>query len=1238
MANIQKSVSSAFANTRDARIDYHVVEKGSASLITGIYDQTDPFTQGFYRKPDITEVGSSAKAGLIYGEVMITPYVRDVGVESSVNDAASILKTYRFITGEGQNSGIPVGPNGSPLENVYIRDANGIPQPVVDSAGKPSMGNIVLASALGAAITSAPKIWDAIKGTSTAKTPNVDPVTGKTIPSATEQAATKAAAQIPLGKLTDVNDSEKGDNYVLTYDAKSSMWVAKPINTAFSNAIGPTTVTGGSGGAGGAGGNGGAGGKGGDGGSAGGTVPEPTTCYPSTSFVEYPHPAPPQKSKYGMIRLPTLTNTANNEYTQQINVLGTNGLELHFFNNGCGKKAIWSVAAGDTVSCPPGGAVDCFIDPNKATVEKPATAGSSVIYYEAATASIKICLTANICGAEYLIYSATVNETALSKTSYTFTAPIIYWADTKIAALLAKYPGQVWNTANPNVKLYLSRTDVEGSEYDLYFEGYKRLIGDTYYKGVTPPITSIPGTNTPQPHPVVVKADDGKFPDNIPGGGGMGAPSCPEPAVIPGTLPTAGEPGTPGTSGGAGGTATPGSTGTIDVAPAPSLPSIEIYSPCARQYGTQTSPPAFDSVQLPALLLDSGIADPTVDVFYEVQVGLGTFALSGSIPGTVTATFGSQTMGLVGPQADVMTASSFIKLFPDNSSQGDIHYTITITNSEGSNAGDACLLVPSQIVISESQSSVAKVCIDASSTGGTGKVMVTFDNKTRDLTSGYVAYNTNPTITAAAMASNINANIAFANAYTPGSTNWLPLFVATASGDTVTITAPASRGAEFNGIELSTAVTSGFVFGNCVGTFLGGVTKTITDFLKVNPKWSALADILYGIAGNVLGAVALNMIMGDVGEEQLSVPADLAVDVVFLYRGRVISVPTEYNATARTGHPTSYATWGGTWKKEWTQNPAWIVYDFITNKKYGLGNEINLTSAQLQSLLEDLFLIGHYCDELVTTNGVTGVRFSTNTVIMDGTKLQILQQLCSVFFGSVVFHNGGIRIAYDRLNTTTKLLVNQANAGSFDKTLSSSKNFINKVRLSYIEPANFYTEEVVIAEDTVAVATYGERVADMISFGCTDVNQAMRYAEWILNTEIENSISISYTGGLDHYNLLPGDLVEFYDSNERNIRRAGRIVSQTGVYVILDTPIASVTGDYFSLTLANGAIHQTTIAAISGTNVTLTAAPPSAANPNATFISASASLGRRYYKVIKVDETSNSKFNITLQLYSTDKY
>jgi len=1235
MSNIQKSVSSAFAATRDARIDYHIVEKGSASLITGIYDQVDPITQGFYRKPDITEAGETAKAALIYGRVMITPYTTDVGVESSSNDAASILKTYRFIMGEGQNSGVPVGPNGTPLENIYIRDANHVPQPIVDSAGKPSMSNVVLASALGGLITSAPKIWDAIKGTSDAKIPSVDPVTGKPILSATEQAANKTAALISLGKLSDVNDAGKGDNYVLVYDAKAGKWTAKPINTALGTAIGSSTVAGGAGGKGGDGGNGGKGGNGGD--SGGGSPAETPVCLPATSFVEYPHTPAPAKTKFGMIRLPTLVNTPTNEYTQQINVLSTNGIELHFFNNGCGKRAIWKQAAGDVESCPPGGTASCFVDPNKETVEKPAVPGASVPYWEAATASIKICLTANICGAEYLIYSSTFSETALSKTSYTFTAPTIYWSDTKVAPLLAKYPGQVFNTANPNVKLYLSRVDVNGSEYDLYFEGYKRLIGDTFYSKVIPAITAIPGTNTPQPKPVVTKADDGKFPDNIPGGGGMGAPSCPEPEVLPGTLPTEGENGTPGTTGEDG---TTGATGAVTVDPAPDLPTIEIMSPCARQYGIQTTPPAYDAVLLPDLLLDSGITDPQIEVLYEIVVGSGSFSLADPIPSGILTNFNGLLFSMIGPYEDVMVASEQILLIPDENSQGDIHYTIVVTNSEGSNAGDACLLVPNQIVITDNQSATAKVCVDSSSSGGTGKVMVTFNNKTRDLTSGYVPFNTNPNTTAADMASNINGNVAFANAYPPTANEWLPLFVASASGDTVTISAPASRGDEFNGITLSTTTTAGFVFGDCIGTFLGGVTKTISDFFKVSPKWSALGDILYGIAGNVLGAVALNMIMGDAGQEQLSLPAENIdpVDVVFLYDGRIIKVPQEYNAAARTGHPTSYATWSSNWKTQWTQNPAWIVYDFLINKKYGLGQEIVLTSTQQQKLLEDIFKIGYYCDEIVTTNGVSGPRYGTNVVITDGTKIQILQQLCSVFLGSVVFHNGGVRIVYDHFETTPILLVNQSNASNFDKSLTSSKNFINKVRLSYIEPANFYTEEIVIAEDTIAVQTYGERATNIVSFGCTDVNQALRYATWILNTEIENSVIISYTGGLDHYNLIPGDLVEFYDSNERNIRRAGRIVSQTGTFVILDAPIASAVGDYFSLTLNNGAIHQTTIAAISGVNVTMTAAPASASSANATFIAATLAQGRKYYKVIKIDEISNSKFNITLQLYSTDKY
>jgi predicted phage tail protein len=54
-------------------------------------------------------------------------------------------------------------------------------------------------------------------------------------------------------------------------------------------------------------------------------------------------------------------------------------------------------------------------------------------------------------------------------------------------------------------------------------------------------------------------------------------------------------------------------------------------------------------------------------------------------------------------------------------------------------------------------------------------------------------------------------------------------------------------------------------------------------------------------------------------------------------KGRIISVPSNYDPTTRdyTG------TWDGTFKSEWTDNPAWVYYDICTNDRFGLGNLID---------------------------------------------------------------------------------------------------------------------------------------------------------------------------------------------------------------------------------------------------------------------------------------------------------
>ncbi|MDO7325287.1 host specificity protein, partial [Acinetobacter baumannii] len=60
--------------------------------------------------------------------------------------------------------------------------------------------------------------------------------------------------------------------------------------------------------------------------------------------------------------------------------------------------------------------------------------------------------------------------------------------------------------------------------------------------------------------------------------------------------------------------------------------------------------------------------------------------------------------------------------------------------------------------------------------------------------------------------------------------------------------------------------------------------------------------------------------------------AKLAVDL----KGRLLLVPTNYNPQTRqyTG------IWDVTFKRAYTNNPAWIYYDLCTNDRYGLGNRL----------------------------------------------------------------------------------------------------------------------------------------------------------------------------------------------------------------------------------------------------------------------------------------------------------
>jgi len=119
-----------------------------------------------------------------------------------------------------------------------------------------------------------------------------------------------------------------------------------------------------------------------------------------------------------------------------------------------------------------------------------------------------------------------------------------------------------------------------------------------------------------------------------------------------------------------------------------------------------------------------------------------------------------------------------------------------------------------------------------------------------------------------------------------------------------------------------------------------------------------------------------------------------------------IKLPTNYNPETReyTGN------WTGEFSldKYWSNNPAWIFYDLVTNTRYGLG-KYGFGEGILDKW--NLYSIGKYCDELVETGYRPETPLSDFTIAPNGYTVTIddsVAQRGAAFFQKAGFNNGAI--------------------------------------------------------------------------------------------------------------------------------------------------------------------------------------------------------------------------------------
>ena len=365
--------------------------------------------------------------------------------------------------------------------------------------------------------------------------------------------------------------------------------------------------------------------------------------------------------------------------------------------------------------------------------------------------------------------------------------------------------------------------------------------------------------------------------------------------------------------------------------------------------------------------------------------------------------------------------------------------------------------------------------------------------------------------------------------------------------------------------------------------------------------------------------------------ETFSNVAKIAVDL----KGIKLQVPANYDPVART----YTGMWDGTFKRAYTNNPAWIYYDICTSKRYALGDR--LTSAMLDKW--SLYRLAQYCDQMVDDGkGGQEPRFTCNVYLQTTEDAYaILSKLAGVF-RAISYWDGNSIVCDADIPQDTYFTYTRANVidGMFEYTGTRARDRHTVAKVAWDNPANHYKTEYVYVRDEAAIAKLGVRIAEIDAWGCTSEGQAQRAGLWALKSEQLETRTVSFKVGLDGYIPQPGRVIEIADELFAGRANGGRIsaVSADRKVITLDRDdVVCRAGDRLVVNGENGKAQARIVSSKNGRNVTVTVAFDSVAAENVWVVDAQ-DLKTMKFRVMSITQDEKHQFSITALQYESAKY
>ena len=355
-------------------------------------------------------------------------------------------------------------------------------------------------------------------------------------------------------------------------------------------------------------------------------------------------------------------------------------------------------------------------------------------------------------------------------------------------------------------------------------------------------------------------------------------------------------------------------------------------------------------------------------------------------------------------------------------------------------------------------------------------------------------------------------------------------------------------------------------------------------------------------------------------------------------KGRIIRIPSNYDPIARTYS----GTWDGTFKWGWTNNPAWIWFDVLTEPRFGLGRRV--TPEMLDKW--ELYRIAQRCDQKVPDGkGGSGTepRFMFDVYIQSQADAwQVIKDIAAGFNGMTFWGNNMFNVVSDMPADTTKLqiLTRASVVGKPVYSSGSEKNRFSSALINFSDPDNHYQDRTTAVMFPELVKQFKFKQTQITAIGCTRESEAQRRGGWAVYSNSLDRI-ITLQTGLDGFVFVPGTVFAFADERLSGRVYGGRITGYNAGLkaVTTDRGTSAVAGDTLMIRTQGGTVESRVIQAVNGTQLILSTPFTAAPLPNAVFVIDAGQLRLQYFRVtnLKFDDEENT-FTITGAEYNASKY